>query len=74
MGREMKELLELCRGEVSDDKGNSMGCIEEVLLSNMSGHIEAVIIKTENHTRIRVPWTAVSVDANTLVIRSGRHR
>ena len=74
MGREMKELLKLCQGEVNDDKGNSLGCVEEVLLCSMSGHIEAVIIKTENHTRMRVPWTAVSVDANSFVIRSGRHR
>ncbi|MCR9262440.1 MAG: PRC-barrel domain-containing protein [Pseudomonadaceae bacterium] len=69
----MQELSKLFHGKVSNEKGQSLGYIEEVLFCGKSGRIRAVIVKAENHTRMRVPWTDLSINDDSFVVQKTRH-
>jgi sporulation protein YlmC with PRC-barrel domain len=69
----MQELSKLFQGEVSDEKGHSLGYIEEILFCMASGRIQAVIVKSENHTRMRVPWKELSVEDDACIVYKVRH-
>ncbi|XOV82743.1 MAG: PRC-barrel domain-containing protein [bacterium] len=68
----MQQITELLDSQVLDNTGQLLGCIEEILVSSTSGHVQAVIVKTKNHTRMRIPWALLSIRSDhfgTIVVR-----
>ncbi len=69
----MQELSKLFQGKVNDETGQSLGHIEEVLFCGQSGRIQAVIVKSKNHTRMRVPWSDLSIEDDSCTVEKARY-
>lgn len=66
----MSKLSRLIDNVVVDGEGNTVGCVDEIIVRCRSGQISNIVVKRTDGRRINIPWSDFSITSRGFVLNS----